>query len=69
MALSRSEQSSQMARPFWRPKLAQGLGFDLTDALAGDIEFLADLLQSVLALAADAEAQPDHFLLFRRQGF
>src|SRR5258708_4213407 len=57
-----------MARPFWRPKLAQGLGFDLTDALTGNVELLPNLFQSVLALAADAEAQPDHFLFFRRQG-
>src|ERR1700682_144279 len=57
-----------MARPFRRPKLAQGLSLDLTDALSSDVELLPDLFQSVLALAADAEAQPDHFLLFRRQG-
>src|SRR5260370_6303867 len=57
-----------MARPFRRPKLAQGLGLDLTDALASDIKLLTNLFQSVLALTADAETQPDHFLLFRREG-
>src|ERR1035441_8051859 len=57
-----------MPRTFRRAKLAQRLGFDLPDALTGDVEFLTDLFQSVLALAADAEAQPDHFFFFRRQG-
>src|SRR5690348_14916674 len=57
-----------MARAFRRAKLAQRLGFDLPDPFARDVELLTDLLESVLALAADAEAQPDHFLLLRRQG-
>src|ERR1039458_8298412 len=57
-----------MPRTFRRAKLAQRLGFDLPDALTGDVESLTDLFQSVLALAADAEAQPDHFFFFRRQG-
>ena len=58
-----------MASPLRRPKLAESLGFDLADAFARYVEFLTDFFQGVLALAADAEAQPDHFLLFRRQGF
>jgi len=57
-----------MARPFRGSKLAQRLRFNLTDALSSDVKLLPNLFQSVLALAADAEAQPDHFFLFRRQG-
>ena len=48
-----------MARPFRGSKLAQRLGFNLTDALSGDIKFLTDLFERVLALAADAEAQAE----------
>src|SRR5450755_526393 len=57
-----------MTRTFGRAKLAQRLGFNLPDALTGDVKLLPDLFESVLALAADAEAQPDHFLFFWRQG-
>ncbi len=38
-------------------QLAQGLGFDLADALAGDVELLADLLQRAGAAVLEAEAQ------------
>src|SRR5579863_1571719 len=58
-----------MASPLRRTKLAKRLGFDLADALAGYVEFLTDFFQGVLALAADAEAQPDHFLFLGRQRF
>src|SRR5438045_2994425 len=37
-------------------QLAQRLGLDLADALARDLEVLADLFQRVVALLADAEA-------------
>src|SRR5580658_7638088 len=67
-ALSGSEQSSQMTRPFRGSKLAQRLRFNLTDAFSGDVKLLPNFLESVFPLAADAEAQADHFLLFRRQG-
>ena len=43
--------------------MPQGLGLDLPDPLARDIELLADLFEGVLALAADAETQPDYLLL------
>jgi hypothetical protein len=36
-------------------QLPQRLGFDLSDALARDVEFLADLFEGVLALAANAK--------------
>jgi len=67
-ALPGSQQSPQMARALGRSELAKSLGLDLANALTSDIKFLTDLFQSVLALAADAEAQPDHFLLLRREG-
>jgi hypothetical protein len=37
----------------WCSKLPQRFGFDLPDALAGDVEFLTDFFEGVLALAAD----------------
>ena len=49
--------------------MPQSFGFDLADALARDVELLADLFERVLALAADPEPQPDDLLFFRRQGF
>jgi hypothetical protein len=48
-------------------QLAQRLGLDLADALAGDLEVLADLFEGVIALLADAEAHAQHLLLARRQ--
>ncbi len=33
--------------------LAQGLGLDLADALAGNVEILADFLQGVIGLLID----------------
>src|SRR5580704_13757918 len=57
-----------MARPFRGSQLAQRLRFNLTDALSGDVKFLPDLFEGVLALAAAADAQADHLLFFGRQG-
>ena len=48
-------------------ELAQGLGLDLTDALAGDVELLPHLLQGVVAAVADPEAEAQDSLLARRQ--
>src|SRR5688572_28275629 len=48
-------------------QLAERLGLDLADALAGDRELLADLFQRVVGVHADAEAHPQHALLARRQ--
>src|SRR6266508_2638371 len=47
------------------PELPQRLRLDLADALARDLEVLADLLQRVVALLAEAEAHPEHLLLAR----
>src|SRR5207253_10191026 len=49
-------------------QFAQGLGFDLPDALAGDSEALAYFLKRVLASIIQAKAHFDHFLFTRRQG-
>src|SRR5471032_631529 len=49
------------------PQLAQRLGLDLPDALAGDFEVLADLFQRVVGLLADAEAHAQDLLFARRQ--
>jgi len=38
-------------------ELAQRLGLDLADALAGDAELLADFLERVVRALADAEAE------------
>src|SRR4029450_6316235 len=48
-------------------QLAQRLGLDLTNALAGDREVLADLLERVLAAVREAEAQPQNLLLAGRE--
>jgi hypothetical protein len=48
-------------------ELAERLRLDLTDALAGDLEALTDLLESVLGAVADAEAHLDDALLAGRE--
>jgi hypothetical protein len=48
-------------------QLAQGLGFDLADALAGDVELLADFFQRVVGVHFDAEAHAQHLGFARRQ--
>src|SRR5690606_40008252 len=49
-------------------ELAQRLGFDLTDALAGHRELLADFLQRVVRVHADTEPHPQHALFTRGEG-
>jgi len=43
-------------------QLAEGLGFDLADAFAGDLEALADFFQGVLGSRLRAEAHLDDAL-------
>src|SRR5690242_18343184 len=57
-----------MAGTLGGAELAQGLGFDLADALAGNVEFLTDFFEGVLALAADTEAEADNLLFLGREG-
>ena len=44
-------------------QLAQGLGLDLTDPLARDVEVLADFFQRVVLAVAQAEAHLQHLTL------
>src|SRR5438445_2976040 len=48
---------------FVRGEATQGVGLDLTDALAGDAELLADLLERGRLAAGEAEAERDHVAL------
>src|SRR2546425_10445107 len=61
------QEAPELLRARWVPELAQGFGLDLADALPRDGEVLADLLQRVLAAVGQAEAQPQHLLLARRE--
>src|SRR6266478_8697355 len=49
-------------------ELAEGLGLDLADALAGHREVLPHLLEGVLAAVGEAEAEAQDLLLARSQG-
>src|SRR5450755_2430192 len=62
-----SNQGPQAARCFGRAQLTKRPGFDLADALARKVVLLTDLLQGVLALAADPKSQPNHFLFPGRE--
>jgi hypothetical protein len=46
-------------------QLPQRLGLDLPDAFAGDAELLADFLERVIGVHADAEAHSQHALFAR----
>ena len=61
------DEGAEVAAPERVPQLPERLGLDLPDALARHVEALADLFQGVLALLADAEAQPQDLLLLGRQ--
>src|SRR5580698_7431847 len=61
------EKRPELAAARRMPELAQRLGFNLTDALAGDGKALADLLERVLAAIPDTEPHLDHLLFARRQ--
>src|ERR1035438_6010294 len=65
LRLSGGHQRAQAAGAFRGAQLPQRFGLNLANALARDVEFLADLFQGVLALTADAEPHPDYFLLLR----
>ena len=49
-------------------ELAQRLGFDLADALARDVELLADLFERAGTAVLDAEAQLQDLPLTRGEG-
>ena len=48
-------------------ELAQRLRFDLADALARDVELLADLLERVIGIHVDTEAHTQHLGFARRE--
>src|SRR5580658_7435562 len=57
------QEAAQLPRTAGVLQLAQGLGFDLADAFAGDAELLADLFEGVVGVHADAEAHAQHAFL------
>src|SRR5579863_5779321 len=59
------QEAAQLAAAARVLELAQGLGLDLADALAGDGELLTDLFQGVVGVHADAEAHAQDALLAR----
>ena len=63
----RVEKAAQFARVARVFELAQRLGLDLADALAGHRELLPDLFEGVIGVHADAEAHAQDALLARRQ--
>src|SRR5215472_18646170 len=65
--LSGIEKAAELARAAGVLELAQRLRLDLAYALAGDRELLADLLQRVVGVHADAEAHAEHALLAGRE--
>ena len=67
MPRSGVEEAPEFAAAAGVFQLAQGLGLDLTDALAGYRELLADLFERMVGVHADAEAHAQHALLARRQ--
>src|SRR5687767_13853369 len=61
------EERLQLAAARRVPQLAECLGLDLADALAGDREVLAHLFERVLAAVTQAEAHLDDLLFARRE--
>src|SRR5262249_40875009 len=61
------QETPQLPRPARVLQLAQRLRLDLADALARHAELLADLLEGVVGVHADAEAHAQHALFTRRE--
>src|SRR5438874_553146 len=61
------EKTPQLFRTRRMPQLAQCLGLDLADALAGDIELLADFFQRVVGVHLDPETHAQHLRFARRE--
>src|SRR6056297_1368412 len=60
------EEAAKLLRAGRVAQLAQGLGLYLPDALAGDVELLADFFQRMVGVHVDAEAHAQHLGLARR---
>src|SRR5512141_2006621 len=63
----RFQERLQLLRPRRMAELAQRLGLDLPDPLAGDVERPADFFEGVLGAVADAEPHLQDLLLPRRE--
>src|SRR5574340_85325 len=61
------QESAQTVAAAGMAEFAQGLGFNLADALAGDREVLPHPLQRVLTAVFQAEAHLDDLLFARRE--
>src|SRR5699024_8115744 len=61
------EEASKLFRAGWMAQLSQRLGLYLANALAGDVELLADLFKGVVGVHVDAEAHAQHLGLARSQ--
>src|SRR5205814_2856162 len=61
------EERAQLLRARRVAELAQRLRLDLADALARDVELLADLFERVVGVHLDAEAHAQHLRLARRE--
>ena len=61
------DEALEMATAARMAELAQGLGLDLPDALASDLEVLAHLFERVIRPLTDAEAHLEHLRLPRRE--
>src|SRR6185437_1123361 len=59
-ALLEIEERAKLFAARRMPQLAQSLGLYLPDALAGDVELLADFFQRVVGVHVDAEAHAQH---------
>src|ERR1700682_6313755 len=57
------EEGAELVRARRMPQLAQHLGLDLADALAGDGQHLAHFLERVLAAVLQPEAHLDDLFL------
>src|SRR3984893_6927821 len=65
---SRLQEAPELLGARGMPELAERLGLDLPDALAGDREVLADLFQRVLAAVRQAEPRTQNLFVRRREG-
>src|SRR5687767_9524237 len=61
------QEASELAAPAWMLELAERLGLDLADTFARDRKLLADFLERVVGVHADAEAHAQHAFLARRE--
>src|SRR5690242_7531500 len=61
------EETAQLSAAAWVLQFAERLRLDLTDALARNIELLADLLKRVIGVHTYPESHSQHPLFTRRQ--